>query len=76
MVCIYWVLFSTNRFLFRQINFLIDKDEKFVKVNIDIVNPEVMNKKSDTYKRYKYIFKGHKLRFYENLESYVATVYV
>ncbi len=62
--------------LFRQINFLIDTEKKFVQVNIDIVNPEVMNKKSTTYKRYKYIFKGHRFNFYENLKSYVAKDYV
>lgn len=60
--------------LFRQINFLIYPDKKFVKYNIEVVNPESFNNRGYLNKRYRKLFKGHKLSFYKDLESYVNNV--
>jgi hypothetical protein len=60
-----------SEWLFRQINFLVDKDNKFQTYDIDVVNPECMNKRSITYQRYKSIFKKHKAKYYKDLESYI-----
>jgi hypothetical protein len=63
-----------SEWLFRQINFLSYSKKKFVKYNIDVVNPESFMKRGLLYKRYRTLFKGHKLFFYNNLESYVNNI--
>ena len=60
-----------SEWLFRQINFLHDRDAKFAIMDIDIVNPEILDKRSITYNRYYSIFKGHRIRKFNDLEEYV-----
>ncbi len=61
-----------SQWLFHQINFLYnDDDESFPTTKITIVNPEVTDKLSDTFKRYHSLFKGHEIETYETLETYV-----
>jgi hypothetical protein len=63
-----------SEWLFRQINFLmIDKDQ-FVKMEIDVVNPEMLDHKSLTYQRYYNIFRGHKINIFKDLKSYCAHI--
>jgi hypothetical protein len=56
--------------LFRQINFIIYPNKKFVKYNIEVVNPASYKNGSILNKRYRKIFSGHKISFYKDLESY------
>ena len=61
-----------SQWLFRQINYLYnEEDESFPTTKITIVNPEMADKSSDTYKRYKRLFNGHEIKTFKTLETYV-----
>lgn len=61
-----------SQWLFRQINFLYDeKDKSFPTTKIIVVNPEITDKSSTTFKRYQTLFKGHEIETFETLENYV-----
>lgn len=60
-----------SEWLFRQVNFLIDKNKNFQTFEIDVINPDCITKRSVTYHRYKRIFNRHNVKYYKDLKSYV-----
>ena len=52
--------------LFRQLNFLINRSTKIV-----LVNPETENKKSSFFKHCSLLFSGLEIDLYRNLEQYI-----
>jgi hypothetical protein len=61
-----------SEWLFRQINFMVDKKGEKVKYKIDVINPEMKNRKSRTYLRYRDIFSYHQLESYYSLDDYLS----
>jgi len=58
-----------TEWLFRQINFLVGG-----KPEITVVNPKVKSRNSQLMKRYKTIFRGHKLQTFSTLKEYAEFV--
>lgn len=63
-----------SEWLFRQINFLQYHDGNTAVMDIDVVNPEIFDKRSITYSRYNAIFRGHRIGKYKSLREYVKKV--
>jgi len=56
--------------LFKQLSYLVDKKDNYSIYDIDVVNPEMNDKNSETSKRYYSIFKGHRVNCYNTLSEY------
>jgi len=61
-----------SEWLFRQVNFMVDEKGEKVKYRIDVINPEMKNRNSKTYKRYRELFAYQRIESYYSLGDFLS----